>query len=77
LKPPTPGIGEANPSLSAKAFIKKRQKPANSALAGFFIFVHHQKNSKKVILGVSDSEMEKSLGILFFLRKPRPFRPGP
>jgi hypothetical protein len=26
---------------------------------------------------VSDPVMEKSLGILFFLRKPRPFRPGP
>jgi hypothetical protein len=44
-----------NPSLSAPALIKKHQMPANSTLAGFFIFAHYQKNSKKVILGVSNS----------------------
>jgi hypothetical protein len=34
-------------------------------------------NRAKCAIKVSDPVMEKSLGILFFLRKPRPFRPGP
>ena len=52
--------GGSNPSLSAKALIKKRQKPVNSVMAGFFIFTPHQKNSKKVIRGVSDSVSGKN-----------------
>jgi hypothetical protein len=32
--------GGSNPPLSATALVKKHQKPANSAFAGFFVFAH-------------------------------------
>jgi hypothetical protein len=63
--------GGSNPSLSAKAQNKKHQKPANSVVAGFFIFVHKQKNSKKGIMSVSDSVSGKNEQMKSLTRTPQ------